>query len=114
MRIDKRIFKKAWNLIQNSRRNGYNVTSIHFSMEEHDGVHALVCEDDGVGISAVMKEKMFTKGSGNDHGHGLFLSREILSITGINIVEEGMHGRGVKFIITVPTGEMRINEEFVN
>ena len=104
---DPLITKVFHNLIQNSLRHGYNVTTIRFTIEERDGVRAIVCEDDGVGISAGMKESIFTNGSGKDHGHGLFLSREILSITGIKIGEEGTQGQGARFIITVPPGGIR-------
>jgi signal transduction histidine kinase len=54
-----------------------------------------------------MKEKLFTKGYGKGHGFGLFLSREILSITGINMTEESEVGRGAKFVISVPAGGIR-------
>ena len=104
---DPLIAKVFHNLIGNAVRYGGNITTIHFSVEERDGVHAIVCEDDGVGISADMKEKLFTHGFGKNHGLGLFLSREILSITGITITEAGALGRGAKFVITIPAGGFR-------
>jgi signal transduction histidine kinase len=97
------------NLIDNAMKHGANITTIHFFVEENDGVRAIVCEDDGVGISADMKERLFTRGSGKDHGLGLFLSREILSITGITITEAGEPGRGARFIMTVPQSGLRGN-----
>jgi signal transduction histidine kinase len=39
---------------------------------------------------------------------GLFLSREILSITGITIKETGEPGKGARFEMTVPKGACRI------
>jgi signal transduction histidine kinase len=39
---------------------------------------------------------------------GLFLAREILSITGITIHETGKPGKGARFEITVPKGAWRI------
>jgi len=38
---------------------------------------------------------------------GLFLIREILSITGIEIHETGIYGSGVRFEIRVPSGKWR-------
>jgi signal transduction histidine kinase len=89
------------NLIQNSIRHGGNVTDIRFSIEEKDGFSAIVYQDNGGGIPEEMKERLFTKGFGKDHGLGLFLSREILAITGIIITEEGEGGKGAKFVMTV-------------
>jgi signal transduction histidine kinase len=38
---------------------------------------------------------------------GLFLSKEILSITGITIKESGEPGKGARFEMTVPKGAWR-------
>jgi len=38
---------------------------------------------------------------------GLFLSREILAITGISISENGEPGKGARFEIRVPPGKFR-------
>jgi signal transduction histidine kinase len=62
----------------------------------------IICEDDGVGITAQDKKRLFTRGFGKSTGLGLFLSREILSITGITITENGVPGKGARFEITVP------------
>jgi signal transduction histidine kinase len=97
---DPLIAKVFNNLIDNAVRYGGNVTNIHFFVEEHGSGRIIICEDDGVGISTEMKEKLFKRGSGKDHGVGLFISREILSITGMTIAEEGVSGRGAKFVMT--------------
>jgi len=65
-------------------------------------------EDDGGGIIPEEKEKAFEKGFGKNTGLGLFLIREILSITGISIIENGIPGEGVRFEITVPSGKWRM------
>jgi len=67
----------------------------------------ILCEDDGVGISAGDKKKLFTRGFGKNTGLGLFLSREIFAITGITITENGEPGKGARFEITVPKGMYR-------
>jgi signal transduction histidine kinase len=63
--------------------------------------------DDGIGVPAELKEKIFEKGYGKHTGFGLFLAREILAITGITIQETGTFGKGAVFAITVPEGSFR-------
>jgi PAS domain S-box-containing protein len=104
---DPLIAKVFHNLIDNAVRHGGNVTTIHFFLEEHDGVQAIVCEDDGVGVPTEMRENIFTRSSGKSHGYGLFFSREILAITGLTILENGEPGKGARFEITVPAGAWR-------
>jgi len=41
---------------------------------------------------------------------GLFLAREILSITGITIKETGEPGNGARFEIAVPEGAFRFTD----
>ncbi len=106
---DPLIVKVFHNLLNNAVRHGGRVTAVHFYLEERNGVSAIVCEDDGVGIPADMKAKLFTKGIGKDHGLGLFLSREILAITDITITEEGDPGKGAKFVLTPPQDGIRTN-----
>jgi len=101
------IAKVFYNLISNAVRHGGKITTIHFSVKEVEGARTITCEDDGAGVSADMKDKLFTRGSGKDHGFGLFLSREILAITGITIAEEGLPGCGARFVMTIPAGELR-------
>jgi signal transduction histidine kinase len=48
-----------------------------------------------------------TRGFGKNTGLGLFLSREILAITGIMIAEMGEPGKGARFEITEPKGMFR-------
>ena len=67
----------------------------------------IVLEDDGRGISAEDKEHLFKRGFGKQTGFGLFLSREILSLSGITITENSLPGKGARFEITVPKDEYR-------
>jgi PAS domain S-box-containing protein len=64
-------------------------------------------EDDGPGIPEDRKEEIFKKGIGTGGASSLFLSREILSITGITIRENGVPGKGARFEIIVPKGSYR-------
>ena len=99
---DPLIGKVILNLMHNAVIYGGDITCIHFSSRNGATCTVIVCEDDGVGISEEMKGRLFTKGFGNGHGLGLFLSREILAITGITITEESEPGKGAKFIIMTP------------
>jgi len=45
---------------------------------------------------------------GGNTGLGLFMVREVLSITGITIEETGEYGKGARFEIHVPPGAWRI------
>ena len=111
MFADPLIVKVFFNLIDNALRYGGKITTIQFSAEESDGDHIVVCEDDGIGISAVEKEKIFDRGFGKNTGLGLFLAREILDITGITIRETGEEGKGARFEIMVPKGMWRMAEK---
>lgn len=53
------------------------------------------------------KEKIFNQGYGKNTGLGLFLSREILALTGMTIRETGTPGKGARFEILVPIGAYR-------
>ena len=97
------------NLIDNSRRHGERVKHISFStMQYGQGDIAIVYEDDGIGVQESDKERIFKKGFGKNTGLGLFLSREILSITGLTMKETGIYGKGVRFEIIVPQGKYRL------
>jgi two-component system, sensor histidine kinase and response regulator len=100
---DPLIEKVFANLIQNSVKYGIKNTFIKFSIERNGDTFNLFCEDDGVGIPCEEKEKIFIFQYGKNTGLGLFLSREILSITGITIRETGNFGSGARFEISCPS-----------
>jgi signal transduction histidine kinase len=104
-----RLFEKVfYNLIDNALRyGGEAMKTIRISSQETDTGLRIIFEDDGVGITAEDKKRLFTRGFGKNTGLGLFLSREILAITGITITENGTPGRGARFEMTVPKGMFR-------
>jgi PAS domain S-box-containing protein len=101
--------KVFYNLMENSLAHGEHVTRIDFSARESKSGLILTYDDDGAGISAEDKKKLFQKGFGKHTGFGLFLSREILAITGITITENGEPGRGARFEITVQKDSYRMS-----
>jgi PAS domain S-box-containing protein len=96
-------------LMDNSLRHGDHVTHMDYSVLETNGNFILIYSDDGVGIPLEDKKNLFRKGFGKITGLGLFLSKEILSITGITITENGEPGKGARFEITVPDGAHRLS-----
>jgi PAS domain S-box-containing protein len=97
-----------YNLIDNALRyGGPGMTAIRISSRASGTARVIVVEDDGAGIAAGDKERLFTRGFGHHTGLGLFLSREILSITGITIAETSNPGSGARFEITIPEGVWR-------
>jgi len=101
---DPLVIKVFYNLIDNAVRYGGKITTIRFSAEGSGDNHLIICEDDGNGILADEKERIFERGFGKNTGMGLFLAREILDITGITIRETGEPEKGARFEMTVPPG----------
>ena len=99
------------NLIDNSLSHGEKVSEIqvHCTPEEHRLV--IVYKDDGVGISNKIRPVLYERGKGKNTGYGLFLIREILSITGFTITETGEPGTGARFEIIVPEGYFRLTDK---
>jgi signal transduction histidine kinase len=104
---DPLIFKVFYNLMDNAVRYGEKITNIRFFIEESGNNQLIVCKDDGNGVASDEKEKIFERGFGKNTGLGLFLSREILAITGITIRETGESGGGARFEMLVTKGIWR-------
>jgi PAS domain S-box-containing protein len=98
-----------YNLIDNTlRHGGGNMTTIRIFSRKTGEDLVIIVEDNGAGIAAEDKAHLFDRGFGKNTGLGLFLSREILSITGITVTETGEPGCGARFEMTVPAGQHRI------
>lgn len=107
---DPLIEKVFYTLMENTLRHGGIVTTISLLAEETSAGLIVVYRDNGVGIAAEDKPRLFQKGFGKHTGLGLFLSREILSITNITITENGEPGNGARFEMTVPKGGYRFSQ----
>ncbi|MFA5332390.1 MAG: PAS domain S-box protein [Methanoregula sp.] len=95
------------NLLDNSIRHGGKVTEIRVYTRMEGTALVIVWEDNGTGIAANDKERIFSRGIGKHTGLGLFLVREILALTGISIRETGEPGSGARFEIEMPEGTYR-------
>ncbi|HVP94326.1 MAG TPA: CHASE4 domain-containing protein [Methanoregulaceae archaeon] len=109
------LFEKAiGNLVDNSLVHGEHVTEIRLSSAETSHGLLVVYEDNGIGIPDKDKENIFKQGFGKINGFGLFLTREILSITKISIRETGEPGKGARFEIFIPRGKFRFSPGVVH
>lgn len=101
--LDKAIFQ----FLDNTARYGGTATEVRITFEDC-GTHAqVIIEDNGCGIPVADKDRIFERGYGKGTGWGLFLTREILAITGIAVTENGEPGNGARFVITLPKGTYR-------
>jgi PAS domain S-box-containing protein len=107
VQADPLVEKVFYNLIDNTMRHGKDVHNIGLSCAEEGDSLKVAYTDDGGGITPEDKERLFERGFGKNTGLGLFLTREILGITGISIAEAGQPGVGVRFEIVVPPGRFR-------
>ena len=104
---DPMLEKVFYNLFDNSLRYGEDISEISLTFDQAGPDIILLYRDNGIGIEQGDKEIIFRKGFGKNTGLGLFLTREILSITRITIVESGEYGRGACFEIRIPKGNYR-------
>lgn len=99
---DPMVRKVFANIFDNAYRHGGHVTRITVRGYTTESGYCITVADDGCGIPAEEKETIFSKGRGKHTGLGLYLCREILSLTGISIRERGEPGSGAFFEIRVP------------
>ncbi len=104
---DPLLSKVFFNLLHNSLEHGGGVETIMLGHHKRGGSLVIEWRDDGVGVPQENKDRIFDQGFGRNTGMGLFMSREILSITGIAIRETGTPGEGACFQMTVPRGHHR-------
>ncbi len=106
---DPLIEKVIYNLCDNSLRYGGTLQMIRTGFVTEGEICRWIIEDDGVGIAEDLKERIFDNGFGQTTGLGLYLAKQILSITGITIRETGIPSRGARFELIIPAGIWRIS-----
>jgi PAS domain S-box-containing protein len=104
---DQMIEKVFFHLVDNAVRYGGKIRTIRFFCEESFEELHVICEDDGIGIPPDAKKKIFNRQFFQNKGLDMYLSREIVSITGMSIRETGIYGTGSRFEIQVPKGAYR-------
>ena len=94
-----------YNFVDNTRKYGKKTTTIKVSYEKtsQDNLK-LVYEDNGVGVPAENKPRLFKEGfsTGGSTGFGLFLTKKMVDVYDWTIEENGEPGKGAKFTITMP------------
>jgi len=98
-------------LFENSVRHGTTISAIRITTEKKGKKISIVYADDGIGVPEEEKERIFQHGYGKNTGMGLYLVRELLSITGLEIRETGKPGIGARFEIVVPHGLFRFQKD---
>jgi signal transduction histidine kinase len=94
-----------YNFLDNTRKYGQKTTVAKFYFDQkRPDVMQLIYEDDGVGIPAENKSKLFQEGfsTGGSTGFGLYLIKKMMDVYGWSISEEGKQGDGAKFVIRIP------------
>jgi PAS domain S-box-containing protein len=96
-----------FHLFHNSLTHGAGAQRILVTYRLLEDGCAILIEDDGSGIPEGMREHLFEKRE-DSYGRGLFLSSEILSLTGMTISESGSEGSGARFEILIPSEGYRV------
>ncbi|MDP3396545.1 MAG: HAMP domain-containing sensor histidine kinase [Methanoregula sp.] len=94
-------------LVDNAVKHGKKTTRISISCRCTTEDITIVYEDDGVGISAGEKDRIFERVVSGEGKFGLFFVKELLNLSGITITETGDPGKGARFEIMVPKGAWR-------
>lgn len=113
IQADMMVGKVFYNLYDNTLRHAIGATGIHVHCRKDGEDLLIIWEDDGPGVDRDMKERIFQRGVGANTGLGLFLIREILTITGIEIIEDGEPGKGARFVMRIPEGGYRLENSSI-
>ena len=99
-----------YNLVDHANKFGGDISEIRMSAMEIPEGFRITLEHDGIGIPEEKKEDIFKEGYFGNTEFGLFLSREILALSGITIRETGEPDKGTRFWILVPKGLYRFTK----
>lgn len=96
-----------FHLLENTKKISHGAERIVVTYRIQNDGCCIFLEDNGTGFPESVKKDLFQQGKENC-GSGLYLTHEILSITGITIRETGVSGMGVRFEILVPPEGYRV------
>jgi signal transduction histidine kinase len=99
---DPMIVKVLPKLLENALKHtkGAENIEVKFALGEYGGY--LVVQDDGPGIADHRKSEIFEPVDGSGMIHDLYFIKQLLGMTGMEIVENGMFGHGARFEIFIP------------
>ena len=98
---DSMISRVFYNFIDNSLKHGKKVSKIILYVEKKEGLK-IIYQDNGIGIPAEKKKRIFEGEIEKTGVHGLNLINKIIESYGWTIREEGRPGEGVRFVINIP------------
>ncbi len=107
---DKLLERVFYNLVDYANKFGGDISEIRMSALETPEGFRISIEHNGTGIPEEKKEDIFKEGYFGNTEFGLFLSREILALSGIAIRETGEPEKGTRFWILVPKGLYRFTK----
>ena len=87
MMADPLLGKVFYNLIDNAIRHGEKIKQIRFSCRISARGLAILCEDDGSGVAAEEKERIFDLGVGKNTGMGCISSERSSPLPGSRYVK---------------------------
>ena len=102
-----RVFSNLFNYIRHLNKSA---VKIFIRCQESATGLAIIIEGYGIGVSADKKERIFERGFNDNKGYDLFITREILAITGLSVKETGEPDERVKFVIQVPKRAYRLRK----
>jgi PAS domain-containing protein len=99
---DPLIMKALPKLLENALKHAKGAENIEvkFFMGEYGG--HLIVQDDGPGIPDSKKHEIFEPVPGSTTIHDLYFIRQMLGITCLEIIENGVFGHGARFEIFIP------------
>lgn len=89
-------------LLERSLENEDHPHELRISHRVGDGGLSIIFENDGPGYRPEEKEGIFELKSDGSGNRELFMAREILSLTGITLAENGEFGKGARFEVKIP------------
>ena len=104
------------NLMENAIKHTPAGTHVHTSVRQNDGVVRIEVADDGPGIPAELRGKVFerfVRGAGDrggSFGLGLAIVRAVAESHGGDVVVDSDESRGTRFTVTLPAAEAPVRE----
>jgi len=96
-----------YHLLHNALKETTGATKIIITYHIRESGCVIIIEDDGIGIPDAEKGSLFIQKE-DSYGRGLFLSSEIVSLTGMSIRETGVYRTGARFEILIPPQGYRV------
>jgi len=96
-----------YHLFENSKKERTGADRMVVSYHIRPEGCAIIIEDNGKGIPDTQKDLLFSQRN-ETYGCGLYLAREILTLTGVSVRETGISGKGTRFEILIPPKGYRI------